>query len=90
MSLQAVARGCRVRRSLFEDHVLAPILAAGLQKKLALQQARQVHTLHKQQAKALVYVNVLYDVPSAYRVQVWCPTQTLMLCTVPEVHTPRH
>lgn len=38
--MQAVVRGCRVRRSLFEAHVLAPILATGLQKKLALQQAR--------------------------------------------------
>lgn len=46
MSLQAVVRGCRVRRSLFEQHVLAPILAAGLQKKHALQQARQVDTIH--------------------------------------------
>ena len=40
LHVQAVLRGNKARRSLFEAHVLAPILAAGLRGKAALQQAR--------------------------------------------------
>ena len=38
--VQAVLRGNKARHSLFEARVLAPILAAGLRGKAALQQAR--------------------------------------------------
>ena len=40
LHVQAMLRGNKARRSLFEARVLAPILAAGFRGKAALQQAR--------------------------------------------------
>ena len=44
--LQAVARGCRVRRQVFELQVLAPLLVRGLHQKAELVVARYLRISH--------------------------------------------